>query len=192
MTFVPNIAEETKHWLVSKDIVSKLYDDNIIMISWPIQMGMTDLIIAQLLYLYNKWSKKMTLYINTPGWEVYSGMWIIDTIEFLKKQWVIIETLNIWLAASMWSLLLTSWSKWHRISLKNSVFMIHQPLGWAQWQATDIQIQAEEILRIKKNINEYLSNQSWLDMKEILSMTERDNYMTAEEAKEKWFIDIIL
>lgn len=195
MSFVPWILEETKNGLISKDIVTALYDSNIIMISWPIQMGQTDLVVAQLLYLMNKiqsWnavSNEITIYLNTPGWEVYSWMWIIDTMLYIQNQWIDIIVINIWIAASMWSLILTAWTKWKRFLLPNSVVMIHQPLWWAQWQATDIQIQAEEILRIKKNINQFISERTWQPIKKVQEATERDNYLDAKSAIEFWLAD---
>lgn len=169
------------------DIYSRLLRDRIIFLGTEINAAAANSIIAQMLYLEADSSEKdIIFYINSPGGEVYSGLAIYDTMQYIKAD---VSTVCIGQAASMAAVLLAAGSESKRYALKHSRVMIHQPLGWAQGQATDIGIQAKEILRVKSIIEQVMSKHTGQDRKKLHKDMERDNYMTSEEALRYGIID---
>ena len=190
MWLIPSVIEKTKWWERAYDIYSRLLEDRIIFVGEQIHADMVNTIVAQLLYLEKKDpDKDIIMYINTPGGEVYSGMAIYDTMQYIKCD---VSTVCIGLAASMGSLILAGGTKGKRCSLENTEIMIHQPLGGAEGQATEIKIAAEHILKIKTNMNNILALNTGKDIKTIELDTERDHYLDANEAKKYGLIDKIL
>ena len=187
---VPTVIEQTARGERAYDIYSRLLKDRIIMLSGEINDQMANSIIAQLLFLdAQDNTKDISLYINSPGGVITSGLAIMDTMNFIKSD---VSTIAIGMAASMASILLTSGTKGKRFALPNSTVLIHQPLGGAQGQATDIEIQAAEIIRIKKSLNEILASNTGQSIKKIEKDTDRDYIMTPEEALEYGMIDKII
>lgn len=187
---VPMVVESTGRGERAFDIYSRLLKERVIFIVGPIEDNMANLVVAQLLFLESENPEKdIHLYINSPGGVVTAGMAIYDTIQFIKPQ---VSTVCIGQAASMGSLLLTAGAKGKRHALPNSRIMIHQPLGGFQGQATDIDIHAKEILRIREKLNKVLSDHSGQSMENIQRDTERDNFMSAEEAVEYGLIDSVI
>ncbi len=187
---VPTVIEQTARGERAYDIYSRLLKDRIIMLSGEINDQMANSIIAQLLFLdAQDNTKDISLYINSPGGVITSGLAIMDTMNFIKSD---VSTIAIGMAASMASILLTSGTKGKRFALPNSTVLIHQPLGGAQGQQTDIQIAANEILKSRKKINEILHETTGQPLEKIQKDTERDNYLTAEQAKEYGLIDDIM
>lgn len=187
---IPMVVDQTSTGERSYDIYSRLLEDRIIFISGEINTEVANSVIAQLLYLEAKNSEKdISLYINSPGGEVDAGLAIYDTMNFIKSK---VSVICVGLAASMAAVLLSSGEKGKRYALPHSRIMIHQPLGGAQGQASDIKIQAEQILKIKDIINKILSKNTNQDIKKIEEDTNRDYYLTAEEALEYGLIDEIL
>ena len=173
----------------SYDIYSRLLEDRIIFLTGEITDATANIVIAQLIYLEGKNpDKDIFLYINSPGGSVSAGMAIYDTMKYIKCD---VSTICIGLAASMGAFLLSSGTKGKRFALPNSEIMIHQPLGGAQGQASDIEIQARHIQKIKAKLNQILSENTGRPLKEIEKDTDRDNYKSAEEAKEYGLIDNI-
>lgn len=173
----------------SYDIYSRLLEDRIIFLTGEITDVTANIVIAQLIYLEGKNpDKDIFIYINSPGGSVSAGMAIYDTMNYIKCD---VSTICVGLAASMGAFLLSSGAKGKRFALPNSEIMIHQPLGGAQGQASDIQIQAQHIQKIKANLNKILSQNTGKDLKIIEKDTDRDNYMSAQEAKEYGLIDSI-
>lgn len=190
MPFVPYVIEQTSKGERSYDIFSRLLKDRIIFISGEIDDRMSGIVVAQLLFLEAEDAKKdISIYIDSPGGSVTSGMAIYDTMNYVKPD---ISTICVGMAASMGAFLLSSGTKGKRYSLPNSEIMIHQPLGGASGQATDIKIHAEHILSIKERINRILSENTGKDVSVIANDTERDNFMTAEEALEYGLIDKVI
>ncbi len=190
MVFIPTVIEKTHKWEKAYDIYSRLLEDRIIFIWEPIDAHIANLVVAQILFLEKKDpDKDIIIYINTPWWEVYSWMAIYDAMQYVKCDVVTIAT---WLAASMWSIFLVWWTKWKRYALPNSRIMIHQPLWWARWQATDIEIEAREIIRIKKNLTQIIAERTWNDFDKVAADMERNNWMSPQEALEYWIIDKIV
>ncbi len=190
MTFIPTVIEKTHKWEKAYDIYSRLLEDRIIFIWEPVQAHMVNSIVAQMLFLEKKDpDKDIIMYINTPWGEVYSGMAIYDTMQHVKCDVVTIAT---GLAASMGSIFLVGGTKWKRCALPNSRIMIHQPLWWAKWQATDIEIEAREILRIKKDLTKIIADRSWNKFDKVSKDMERNNRMSPEEALKYWLIDKII
>lgn len=184
---VPYVVERTSSGERSYDLYSRLLEDRIIFLSGEIDDAVANLVVAQLIYLEAKDSTKdVSLYINSPGGSVSAGMAIYDTMNFIKCD---VATTCIGLAASMGAFLLSSGAKGKRFAMPNSEIMIHQPLGGAQGQASDIKIQAEHILRIKEKMNKILSENTGKSLEEIERDTDRDNYLTAEEALSYGLID---
>jgi ATP-dependent Clp protease protease subunit len=172
------------------DIYSRLLKDRIIFLGGPIDDGVANTVVAQLLFLESEDpDKDIYLYINSPGGVVTAGLAIYDTMQYIKPD---VSTICIGQAASMGSVLLTAGAKGKRFALPMSRIMIHQPLGGAQGQSTDIQIQAKEILRIREVINEILADTTGQKIEKIVEDTERDNFMTAEEAKAYGLIDEVI
>lgn len=190
MSYIPYVVEQTGRGERSYDIYSRLLKDRIIMLSGEINDAVASTIVAQLLFLEAEDPQKdIYLYINSPGGVITSGMSIYDTMNYIKSD---ICTICIGQAASMGAFLLSSGAKGKRYSLPNSRIMIHQPLGGAQGQATDIAIQAKEILRLKETLNKILSGQTGQDIKTIENDTERDNFMSADQAYQYGLIDEVI
>lgn len=190
MNLIPTVIEQTSRGERSYDIYSRLLKDRIIMLSGEVNDEMANSIIAQLLFLDAQDPKKdIYLYINSPGGSVSAGLAIFDTMNFVKAD---VQTIVLGMAASMGSFLLTAGQKGKRFALPNAEIMIHQPLGGAQGQATEIDIAAKHILKTRERLNTILAERTGQDIEIINRDTERDNYMTAEEAKEYGLIDEVL
>lgn len=187
MSLIPMVVDQTEKGERSYDIYSRLLEDRIIFLTGEINDAVANTVIAQLIYLEGKDpTKDISLYINSPGGSVSAGMAIYDTMNYVKCD---VSTICIGLAASMGAFLLSSGAKGKRYALPNSEIMIHQPLGGAQGQASDIAIQAQQILKIKKKLNSILSENSGKDVAQIEKDADRDFYMSAEEAKDYGLID---
>ncbi len=190
MSLVPYVVEQTSRGERSYDIFSRLLNDRIVMLSEDVNDTTASLIVAQLLYLEAQDpDKDIQFYINSPGGSVTSGLAIYDTMQYIKPD---VSTICIGMAASMGAFLLSAGAKGKRIALPNAEIMIHQPSGGSQGQATDIQIQAEQILKIKKKLNEILADNTGKPLEVIERDTERDHFMTAEEAREYGLIDKVI
>ena len=190
MNLVPTVIEQSSRGERAYDIYSRLLKDRIIMLSGPIEDDMANSIVAQLLFLDAQDSTKdIYLYINSPGGVVTSGMAIYDTMNFIKAN---VQTIVIGMAASMASVLVSSVAKGKRFGLPHSTVMIHQPSGGAQGQQTEIQIAAEEILKTRKMINGILAENSGQPIEQIERDTERDHYLTAQEAVDYGLLDGIM
>ena len=186
---IPMVIEQTGRGERSYDIYSRLLEDRVIFLTGEINDQVADLIVAQLLFLEGKDSAKdISLYINSPGGSVSAGFAIYDTMNYIRCD---VSTICVGMAASMGAFLLSSGAKGKRFALPNSKIMIRQPLGGAQGQASDIAIQAEEILRTKKRLNEILAANTGQDLAKIEFDTDRDFYMTAEEAEKYGLVDKI-
>ena len=186
---VPMVVEQTSKGERSYDIFSRLLNDRIIFLSDEVNDTTASLVVAQLLFLEAQDpDKDISFYINSPGGSVTAGMAIYDTMKFIKCD---VSTICIGMAASMGAFLLSSGTKGKRIALPNSEIMIHQPLGGAKGQATDIKIQAELILRTRDNLNRILAENTGRSIEEIARDTERDNFMTSKQALEYGLIDKI-
>lgn len=186
---IPMVVDQTTSGERSYDIYSRLLEDRIIFLSGEITDETANSIVAQLIFLEGKDPEKdISLYINSPGGSVSAGLAIYDTMNFIKCD---VTTICVGLAASMGAFLLSSGAKGKRFALPNSEIMIHQPLGGAQGQASDIEIQANHIKRIKEKINKILSENSNQPLEKVELDTDRDNYMTAEQALEYGLIDKI-
>lgn len=183
----PTVIETNGRSERAYDIYSRLLKDRIIFLGTEIDDNVANAIVAQLLFLESEDPEKdIIMYINSPGGVVTAGMAIYDTMNYIKPD---VQTVCIGQAASMGALLLSAGAKGKRFALENSRIMIHQPLGGAKGQATDIEIQAKEILRMKKSLSEILAKNCGKDVEEILKDTERDNYMSAQEAVDYGLID---
>lgn len=190
MSLVPVVVEQTNRGERSYDIYSRLLKDRIILLSEEVNDVTASLVVAQLLFLEGEDpDKDIYLYINSPGGSITSGMAIYDTMQYIKPD---VSTICIGMAASMGAFLLAAGAKGKRFALPNSEIMIHQPLGGFQGQATDIGIHAERILRIKKNLNKILSERTGQPLEQIEKDTERDNFMSAEEAARYGLIDQVI
>ena len=190
MSLVPYVVEQTSRGERSYDIFSRLLNDRIIMLNEEVNNASASVVCAQLLYLEGQDPEKdICLYINSPGGVITAGMAIYDTMQYIKCD---VSTICMGMAASMGAFLLAAGAKGKRIALPNSEIMIHQPSGGAQGQATDIQIQAEHILAIKKRLNNILSEETGQSYETIARDTERDNWMTAQEALDYGLIDKII
>ena len=188
-TVVPYVIEQTGKGERSYDIYSRLLEDRIIFLTGEINDAVADTVVAQLIYLEGKDpDKDICLYINSPGGSVSAGLAIYDTMNYIKCD---VSTICIGLAASMGAFLLSSGAKGKRYALPNSEIMIHQPLGGAQGQASDIKIQAEHIIKTKQRLNSILAMNSGKPYEQLEKDTDRDNYLSAEEAKEYGLIDEI-
>ena len=187
MSLVPYVVEQTSRGERSYDIFSRLLNDRIIFLSEEVNDTTASLVVAQLLYLEAQDpDKDIQFYINSPGGSVTAGMAIYDTMQYIKCD---VSTTCIGMAASMGAFLLAGGAKGKRFALPNAEIMIHQPSGGARGQATDIQIVADQILRTKQKLNEILAANTGQPLERIAADTDRDNYMTAEEAKEYGLID---
>ncbi|MCD8024316.1 MAG: ATP-dependent Clp endopeptidase proteolytic subunit ClpP [Candidatus Gastranaerophilales bacterium] len=190
MSFVPVVIEQSSRGERSFDIFSRLLRERIIFLGTPIDDMIANLVVAQLLLLDSENPEKdIMLYINSPGGSVTAGFAIYDTMQHIRSD---VSTICLGQAASMGAFLLSSGTKGKRLALPHSRVLIHQPLGGAQGQATDIEIQAAEIIRIKKSLNEILSQNTGQSLKKIEKDTDRDYIMTPEEALEYGMIDRIV
>ncbi|MDO4618306.1 MAG: ATP-dependent Clp endopeptidase proteolytic subunit ClpP [Clostridia bacterium] len=190
MSLVPMVVEQTGRGERSYDIFSRLLEDRIVFLGEEVNDASASLVVAQLLYLESKDpDKDIQLYINSPGGSITAGMAIYDTMQYIKCD---VSTICVGMAASMGAFLLTAGAKGKRFALPNSEIMIHQPLGGMQGQATDIQIHAERIIKMKQHLNEILSERSGQPLDTIMADTERDNFMSAEEAKAYGLIDEVI
>mgnify|MGYP003466816886 CR=1 FL=1 len=188
-TLIPYIVEQTGRGERSYDIYSRLLEDRIIFLTGEINDAVANTVVAQLIYLEGKDAgKDISLYINSPGGSVSAGMAIYDTMNYIKCD---VSTICIGMAASMGAFLLSSGAKGKRYSLPNSKIMIHQPLGGAQGQASDIAIVAEEILKTKKKLNTILAQNTGQSLDKVEIDTDRDYYMTADEALSYGIVDRI-
>ncbi len=190
MSLVPMVIEQTNRGERSYDIFSRLLNDRIIMLSEEVNDTTASLIVAQLLYLEGQDpDKDISLYINSPGGSVTAGMAIYDTMKYIKCD---VSTICLGMAASMGAFLLSSGTKGKRFALPNSEVMIHQPSGGSRGQVTDIKIQADWLLRTKAKLNKILSEQTGQSIEVIERDTERDNFMTAEEAVKYGLVDRVI
>ncbi len=187
---VPMVVEQTNRGERSYDIFSRLLNDRIIFLSDEVNDATASLVVAQMLFLEAQDpDKDISFYINSPGGSVTAGMAIYDTMQFIKCD---VSTICLGMAASMGAFLLSSGTKGKRFALPHSEVMIHQPLGGARGQASDIQIQAEQILRVKATLNRILAENTGKPLKTIERDTDRDNYMTAEEALAYGLVDKVI
>ena len=190
MSLVPYVVEQTSRGERSYDIFSRLLNDRIVMLSEEVNDTTASLIVAQLLYLEAQDpDKDIQFYINSPGGSVTSGLAIYDTMQYIKPD---VSTICVGMAASMGAFLLSSGAKGKRIALPNAEIMIHQPSGGSRGQCTDIQIQAEQILKIKNRLNQILAANTGKNVEEVERDCERDHFMTAEEAQAYGLIDKVI
>ena len=190
MALVPMVVEQTNRGERSYDIYSRLLKDRIIFLSGEVNDQMADLIVAQLLFLESEDpDKDIQIYINSPGGSVSAGFAIYDTMQYIKPD---VSTICVGLAASMGAFLLLAGEKGKRYALPNADIMIHQPLGGAQGQASDIQIHAEKILKTRKQLNAIIAERTGQTMKKVEKDTDRDFFMSAEEAKAYGIIDDVI
>ena len=190
MSLVPYVVEQTSRGERSYDIFSRLLNDRIVFLGEEVNSTSASLVVAQLLYLEAQDpDKDIQMYINSPGGSITDGMAIYDTMQYIKCD---VSTICIGMAASMGSFLLAAGAKGKRMALPNSEIMIHQPLGGAKGQASDIKIQADHILFIRNRMNRLLSEMTGQPLDTILRDTDRDNYMTADEAEKYGLIDKVI
>jgi ATP-dependent Clp protease protease subunit len=187
---VPTVIDKTPSWERVYDIYSRLLEDRIIFLGDAIDSIVANTIIAQLLFLEKQDPKApITMYINSPGWHVTAWLAIYDTMQLIKCP---IHTVSVWLSASMATVILAGWEKGKRFTLPNSEIMIHQPLWWAEWQAVDIKLAADHIIRTWNRLYWILAKHTWKDIKQVERDSDRDNFMTAEEALEYGLVDKII
>lgn len=187
MTLVPMVVDRTDSGERSFDIYSRLLEDRVVFLSGQVTNELANLVVAQLIYLESKDpTKDISLYINSPGGEVTAGMAIYDTMRYIRCD---VSTICIGMAASMGAFLLASGTKGKRFALPNSEIMIHQVLGGSQGQASDVEIQTKQLLKVKRKLNELLAENVGKPVSVVEKDTDRDNYLTAEEAKEYGIID---
>ena len=189
MSLIPMIVDKEIGGERSYDIFSRLLKNRIILLSGEIDDILANTVVAELLYLDSLSHEDISIYINSPGGNVTSGFAIYDTMNFIKSD---VSTICLGMAASMAAFLLSSGKEGKRYALPNSEFMIHQPLGGASGQATEIKIAAEHILKTKKKLNEILAKNTGKSIKQIENDTDRDNYLTANDAKDYGLVDKIL
>ena len=189
MNIIPTVLERTNNKEVAYDLYSRMLEDRIIFLTGEIDDITANIIISELLYLDSKSNEDIYLYINSPGGSVTSGMAIYDTMNYVKSD---IKTICVGIAASMAAFLLSSGTKGKRCALKNADVMIHQPLGGMQGQASDMQIQCDRILKMKEKLNKILAKNTNQPLKKIEKDTDRDYYLSSNEAKKYGLIDEIL
>ena len=190
MSLIPYVIEQTNRGERSYDIFSRLLNDRIILLNEDVNSASAGVVVAQLLYLEGQDPEKdISLYINSPGGVITDGMAIYDTMQYIKCD---VSTICIGMAASMGAFLLAAGAKGKRFALPNSEIMIHQPSGGTQGQATDISIHANHILRVKDKLNQILSERTGQPLEVVKRDTERDNFMTAQEALEYGLIDKVI
>lgn len=189
-TLIPTVIDKWPNWERAYDIYSRLLEDRIIFLWEWIDSHVANTVIAQLLFLEKQNPKAwITMYINSPGWHVTAWLAIYDTMQYISCP---VTTVSIWLSASMWSIILSWWAKWKRFALPHSEIMIHQPLWWAEGQATDIKLAAEHIIKTWDRLYKILAKHTWKSVEQIEKDCDRDNFMTAEEALKYWLIDKII
>lgn len=189
-TLIPTVIDKTPSGERAYDIYSRLLEDRIVFLWDAIDSMVANTVIAQLLFLEKLDPKApITLYVNSPGWHVTAWLAIYDVMQYVSCP---IHTVSIWLSASMWSIILAWWTKWKRFSLPHSEIMIHQPLWWAEWQAIDIRIAAEHIIKTWDRLYKILAKHTWKTLEQVEKDCDRDNFMTAEEALEYGLIDKII
>jgi len=190
MNLIPMVVEQTNRGERAYDIYSRLLSDRIVMLSGPIDDYTANLVVAQLLFLEaDDPEKDVFLYINSPGGSVTAGMAIYDTMQYIRPE---VSTICVGMAASMGAFLLAAGAKGKRKALQNAEVMIHQPSGGARGQATDVSIHAEQILKIKKKLNEILAQRTGQSVQRVTDDTERDNFMDARQALDYGIIDEII
>ncbi|MBQ9942018.1 MAG: ATP-dependent Clp endopeptidase proteolytic subunit ClpP [Christensenellaceae bacterium] len=190
MSYVPIVIEQTNRGERSYDIFSRLLKDRILFLTGEIDDVTANLVVAQLIFLEAEDpDKDIFMYINSPGGSVSAGMAIYDTMQYIKCD---VNTICVGMAASMGAFLLTAGAPGKRKALPNSEIMIHQPLGGARGQATDIEIQARQILKIKEKLNKIIAERTGQPLEKVIADTERDHYMSAEEAKAYGIVDDII
>ncbi len=190
MSLVPMVVEQTNRGERSYDIYSRLLNDRIVFLSEEVNDVTASLVVAQLLYLESQDpDKDIQFFINSPGGSITAGMAIYDTMQFIKSD---ISTICVGMAASMGAFLLAAGTKGKRMALKNAEIMIHQPSGGARGQATDVQIHAEHIIKTKKKMNQLMAEMTGKPVEVVAADTERDNFMSAEEALEYGIVDKVL
>ena len=189
MNLVPTVIEKTNMGERVYDIYSRLLKDRIIILNGEIDDNLSNSVVAQLLYLDSINHDDISIYINSPGGSITAGMAIYDTMNYIQSN---VSTICVGMAASMAAFLLSSGQKGHRFALENAEVMIHQPLGGAQGQATEIKIAAERILKLKKKLNRILANNTGKNIKRVEKDTERDYFMDSNEALEYGIIDEVL
>ena len=189
MNFVPNVLEKSSNGERVYDLYSRILKDRIILLNGEINDNTANIVVSELLYLDSINHEDICIYINSPGGSITSGMAIYDTMNYIKSD---VSTICIGMAASMAAFLLSSGKKGKRYALPNSEVMIHQPLGGAQGQATEIKIAATRILKLKDKLNKILAENTGKDLKTIENDTERDYFLDSDEAKEYGIIDDIL
>lgn len=189
MNLIPMVVDRTDSGERSYDIYSRLLEDRVIFLSGEITDDVANLVVAQLIYLESKDpTKDISLYINSPGGSVTAGLAIFDTMNYIRPD---VSTICVGMAASMGAFLLSSGAKGKRYALPNSEVMIHQVLGGAQGQASDVEIQTRQLLKIKQKMNRILAENTGKTYDEVCADTDRDNYLSAEDAKEYGIIDQI-
>jgi ATP-dependent Clp protease, protease subunit len=189
-TLIPTVIDKTPSWDRAYDIYSRLLEDRVVFLWEAIDSTVANTVIAQLLFLEKQDSKApITLYVNTPGWHVTAGLAIYDTMQYISCP---VTTVSIGLSASMGSIILAGWAKEKRYALPHSEIMIHQPLGWAEWQATDIRLAAEHIIQTGNRLYSILAKHTGKTIEQVEKDCDRDNFMTAEEALKYWLIDKII
>ena len=190
MALVPMVVEQTSRGERTYDIYSRLLNDRIVFLADEVNDTTASLVVAQLLFLESQDpDKDISLYINSPGGSITAGMAIYDTMNYIKCD---VSTICIGMAASMGAFLLASGTPGKRLALPNSEIMIHQPLGGMQGQATDIKIHADRIIRIRQTLNEILAKETGKSVEQIAKDTDRDNFLSAEEAREYGLIDKVI
>jgi ATP-dependent Clp protease protease subunit len=187
---VPTVIDKTPTWERVYDIYSRLLEDRIIFLWDSIDSVVANTIIAQLLFLEKQDPKTpITMYINSPWWHVTAWLAIYDTMQLVKCP---VHTIGVWLSASMATIILAWWEAWKRFALPNSEIMIHQPIWWAEWQAVDIKLAADHIIKTWNRLYWILAKHTWKDAKQVEKDSDRDNFMTADEALEYWLVDKII
>ena len=187
MNIIPTVIEKSSNKEYAYDLYSRMLKDRIVFLSGEINDASANIVVSELLYLDNQSNEDIYLYINSPGGSITSGMSIYDTMNFVKSK---VITIGLGMCASMAAFLLSSGNE--RFALPNTEIMIHQPIGGAQGQATDIQIAAERIIKLKEKLNKILAQNTKQDLKTITADTERDNFLSAEEALNYGLIDQII
>lgn len=190
-TLIPTVIDKVPGgWERVYDIYSRLLEDRIIFLGDAIDSMVANTIIAQMLFLEKQDSKSpITMYVNSPGWHVTAGLAIYDTMQYLKCD---VITVCVWLAASMGSIILAWWTKGKRYALPHSEIMIHQPLGWAEGQATDIMLAANHIIKTGNTLYSILASHTGQPFEKVKVDCDRDNFMTPEEALTYWLIDKVI
>ncbi len=189
-TLIPTVIDKSPSGERAYDIYSRLLEDRVIFLGEAIDSSVANTVIAQMLFLEKQDPKApITLYVNSPGGHVTAGLAIYDTMQYISCP---VHTVSIGLSASMWSIILTWWEKGKRFALPHSEIMIHQPLGWAEWQASDIKLAAEHIIKTWDILYKILAKHTWQKIEKVKDDCDRDNFMSAEEALKYGLIDKVI